>query len=120
AISFMGKKTWDPGRSLHTFITATFGLPLREQVEIVEKIAAAMADVGPMVREAMREHAGFVEIGKRMLLAWQGGMAGLREKRAYNLGDAIFGGAFIGFLDPAHTTPKHTVIGRSGLLGRKK
>lgn len=42
AIAIKGKKTWDPSKSLHTFITVTFGLPLRDQVEIVEQIAAAM------------------------------------------------------------------------------
>jgi serine/threonine-protein kinase HipA len=120
AIAFMGKKTWDPGKSLHTFITTTFGLPMREQVEIVDQIAAAMAEVGLMVREAMQQHSGFVEIGNRMLLAWQEGIDGLRSKRVYALSDATLGGAFTGFSDPKPANPKQTVIGRSDLLGRKK
>lgn len=120
AISFMGKKTWDPGKSLHTFITITFGLRMREQVEIVEQIAAAMADVGPIVREAMKEHAGFVDIGKRMLLAWQEGIDGLRNKRLYALADAQLGEAFAGFSAPEPVKPTHAVIGRSDLLGRPK
>ncbi|MEO7068587.1 MAG: type II toxin-antitoxin system HipA family toxin [Rhodanobacter sp.] len=120
AVSFMGKKTWDPGKSLHTFITTTFGVPLREQVEIVEKIAAAMAEVGPMVCEAMTEHAGFVDIGKRMLLAWQEGINGLRAERVYALADAKLGEAFVGFSEPKSVKPTHTIIGRSDLLGRPK
>ena len=117
-ISFMGRKTWDPGKSLQTFITATFGLPAREQAEIVEQIAIAMAEVGPQVRAAMIEHPGFAEIGKRMLLAWQEGMAGLRDKRTYALGDAELGEAFKGFSDPTPMKAERHVIGRSDLLGR--
>jgi serine/threonine-protein kinase HipA len=35
-ISFGGKKTWTPGKNLSKFIAATFGIPLREQSEMVE------------------------------------------------------------------------------------
>lgn len=120
AIAFMGKKTWDPGKSLHTFITATFGLPMREQVEIVDRIATAMAEVGPQVREAMQQHPSFVDIGKRMLLAWQEGIEGLRSRRVYALGDAALGEAFRGFSEPEPTKATHGAIGRSDLLGRAK
>lgn len=118
-ISFMGKKTWNPGRHLPTFLTATFGLPAREQLEIVDRIGAAMIEVAPQVREAMEAHPGFTEIGKRMLLAWQEGLAGLRDKRTYAMGDAQFGEAFTGFSDPGPVRKeKRQVIGRSDLLGR--
>lgn len=118
AISFLGKKTWDPGKNLQTFITATFGLPAREQLDIVDQIATAMAEVGPQVREAMNEHPGFVEIGKRMLLAWQDGIAGLRDKRTYAMGDTELGEAFINFSDPEPVKEERQVIGRSELLGK--
>jgi serine/threonine-protein kinase HipA len=114
-ISFMGKKTWDPGKSLPNFVTATFGLNLREQNEIVERIADAVIDVAPDVRRAMVEHPGFVDIGKRMLLAWQEGLAGLRGKRVYALGEA-----FCGFSDPAPVEAERKVVGRSELLGRRR
>ncbi len=117
-ISFMGKKTWTPGKHLQTFITATFGLPAREQADIVDRISTAMVEVGPQVREAMAEHPGFVEIGKRMLLAWQEGLAGLRDKRTYAMGDAELGEAFAGFSDPKPVKQERQVIGRSDLLGR--
>lgn len=120
AIAFMGKKTWDPGKSLHTFITTTFGLPMREQAEIVDQIATAMADVGPMVREAMLQHLGFVDIGKRMLLAWQEGINGLRGKRVYALADAALGNAFDGLSEPEPVKTARNVLGRSDLLGRPK
>ncbi len=118
-ISFMGKKTWDPGKHLQTFITATFGLPAREQADIVDRIGTAMAEVGPEVREAMAEHPGFAEIGKRMLLTWQEGLAGLRDKRTYAMGDAQLGEAFKGFSDPRPASRERTVIGRSDLLGKR-
>lgn len=119
-IGFMGKKTWTPGKSLHTFITTTFGLPMREQVEIVDQIAAAMASVGPMVREAMDEHSGFVEIGKRMLRAWHQGIDGLRDKRVYALGETALGEAFTSFSDPKPIKSERSVIGRSEQLGGPK
>lgn len=117
-ISFMGKKTWDPGKHLQTFITATFGLPAREQSDIVDRIGEAMAEVGPQVRAAMAGHPGFVEIGKRMLLAWQEGLAGLRDKRIYAMGPAELGETFTGFSNPKPVKQERQVIGRSDLLGR--
>lgn len=117
-IGFMGKKTWDPGKNLQTFVAATFGLPAREQIDIVEQIATAMSEVGPQVREGMDEHPGFVEIGKRMLLAWQEGIAGLRDKRIYAMGDADLGDAFTNFSDPKPVKKERQVIGRSELLGK--
>lgn len=119
AIAFMGKKSWDPGKNLQTFVTATFGLQPREQVEIVEQIGAAMAEVGPQVREAMIEHPAFAEIGKRMLLSWQEGLAGLQGKRIYAMGEVALGEAFTGFSAPDPAKEKRTVIGRSDLLGRR-
>ncbi len=118
-ISFMGRKTWDPGKALQTFITAMFGLPVREQTSIVDQIGTAMAEVGPQVREAMAEHPGFVEIGKRMLLTWQEGLADLGNKRTYALGDVALGEAFTGFSDPKPVKDERQVIGRSDLLGRR-
>lgn len=118
ALSLMGKKTWDPGRNLQTFLTATFGLPVREQADIVDRIGTAMAEVGPQIREAMDEHPGFTEIGKRMLLAWKEGITGLRDKRVYALGDAELGEAFTNLPDPRPLKTKRQVIGRSELLGK--
>lgn len=109
-ISFMGKKTWDPGKSLRTFITATFGLPAREQVDIVEQIGSAMVDVGPQIREAMAEHPGFRVIGKRMLLSWNEGLAVLRDKRTYALGGPALGEAFTGLSEPVPARKKRRVI----------
>lgn len=117
-IAFMGKKTWDPGKNLQTFISATFGLPARDQVEIVDRIAAAMTEVGPQVRLAMKQHPGFVEIGKRMLLSWNQGLAALRDKRTYALGDVALGNAFTGFSNPKAVKKKPEIIGRSDLLGK--
>ncbi len=66
SIGFMGRKTWAPGKSLSVFITATFGISLREQTQIVDRIAEAMTEVGPRVRAAMNEHTDFTEIGKQL------------------------------------------------------
>ena len=67
AISFLGKKTWAPGKNLQKFIAATFGIQPKEQQHMVQAISDAVADVGPLVRQAMAQHPGFEDIGKRML-----------------------------------------------------
>jgi serine/threonine-protein kinase HipA len=64
AIEFMGKKTWAPGKNLQKFIAASFGIQPKEQLHIVQAISDAVADAGPQVRLAMKQHPGFVE-GKR-------------------------------------------------------
>lgn len=119
AIAFMGKKTWSPDKSLQTFIAATFGLPPRGQVDIVERIGGAMAEVGPRVRETMADHPGFAETGERMLLAWQEGLDGLRDKRIYALGEVELGVTFTGFSEPKPTQQDRTVVGGSGLPGKR-
>jgi serine/threonine-protein kinase HipA len=119
AISFMGKKTWDPGKNLQNFITATFGLAVREQVEIVDQIAAAIADVGPQVRVAMAEHPRFVEIGRRMLQAWREGIGSLVSKRVYAMGEPTLGDAFSSIADAKPAKVKRISFGRSELLGRR-
>jgi serine/threonine-protein kinase HipA len=81
-IGFLGKKTWTPGKNLGKFIAATFGISAREQSVILESISEAVAQTVPLVLQAIEEHPEFKDIGKRMLLAWQEGVTGLREDRA--------------------------------------
>jgi serine/threonine-protein kinase HipA len=120
AISFMGKKTWTPGRSLQKFLSTIFGIEVKDQLEIVEAIGQAISDVAPSVRTAMDEHPGFSDIGKRMLLAWEEGINGLRHKSTYALGVTPLGEAFTGFSDPPKIVAGKPDIGRSELLGRRK
>lgn len=99
-IAFMGKKTWTPGKTLQKFITAHFGIPAREQAEMVEAISDAVAQVAPQVRAAMGRHPEFEDIGKRMLKAWFEGVAGLRDQRMFASGSWQAGNAFTGFSEP--------------------
>lgn len=119
AIEFMGKKTWLPGKNLQRFIAATFGIQPKEQLQMVQAISDAVADVAPQVREAMAQHDGFKDIGKRMLMAWSEGVQGLRDQRVYAVGDWVAGEAFEGFSVPAKLETKATKIGRSPLLGER-
>jgi serine/threonine-protein kinase HipA len=119
AIEFMGKKTWAPGKNLQRFIAATFGIAPREQLHIVQAISDAVADVAPQVRQAMNQHPGFQDIGKRMLLAWSEGMQGLRDKRVYAVGEWAAGKAFEGFSSPPRLEANTEKIGRSPLLGQR-
>ena len=118
-IEFMGKKTWTPGKSLQRFIAAVFGIPPKGQTQMVEAISDAVADVGHQVRAAMAEHAGFSDIGKRMLLAWSDGVQGLRDKRVYAVGDWKAGEAFDGFSAPPKLKAKTEKFGQSPLLGKR-
>lgn len=118
-ISFMGKKTWWPGRSLGRFITSTLNIPQREQKEIVERISDAVADVAPAVRELMNGLEGFKDIGKRMLAAWSEGVSVLREARMYGLSPWKSSSAFEGMSDPPKLKSPRRVIGRSELLANR-
>ena len=117
AISFMGRKTWDPGKTMQTFIAATFGVPPREQASIVERIGDAMSSVAPHVRKAMRAHPAFEEIGTRMLFAWNEGLTGLGSPRTYALGKLSLGDALADLSEPVAVQTTRSVIGRSELLG---
>jgi serine/threonine-protein kinase HipA len=115
-IGFLGKKTWTPGRNLVKFVTGTFGIPAREQSLILESISDSVAETVPLVREKMAEHPGFRDIGKRMLLAWQDGINGLRDRRIYAAGDWPANGVFEGISDPPKLETPRSVVGRSPLL----
>lgn len=119
AIEFMGKKTWAPGKNLQRFISTTFGIQPKEQVQMVQAMSDAVADVAPLVRQAMAQHDGFRDIGKRMLLAWSDGVQGLRDQRVYAVGAWAAGDAFEGFSAPTKLETKATKIGRSPLLGER-
>ena len=113
AIEFMGKKTWVPGKNLQRFIAATLGIAPREQLHIVHAISDAVADVASQVRQAMGQHPGFQDIGKRMLLAWSEGVQGLRDQRVYAVGEWAAGEAFEGFSSPPRLEGNTEKIGRS-------
>lgn len=120
-ISIMGRKTWMPGKTLATFITSTFGIPQREQKEIVERISDSIADTAPAVRELMNGLKSFKDTGKRMLAAWSDGVQVLRDRRMYGLGIWKSSKAFEGISDPPKLPSSRTVLGRSELLaGRSK
>ena len=117
-ISFGGKKTWKPGKNLSKFIAATFGIPIREQSEMVERISDSVADAAPLARNKMSDLPEFKDTGKRMLLAWQEGVNGLRDRRMYSVGDWPAGKVFDGVSDvPRLEASPKSVVGRSPLLG---
>jgi serine/threonine-protein kinase HipA len=64
----------------------------------------------------MAEHPGFRDIGKRMLLAWQEGITGLRDHRVYAVGDWPANRVFEGISDPPKLEMPRSVVGRSPLL----
>lgn len=119
-IAFMGKKTWRPGKTLQRFIAANFGISVKEQSEIVEEISDAVSKTAIEVRAAISSYPGFVDIGKRMLLAWHEGISGLRDQRMYAIGNWESGDVLTGFSNPPKLDSPRTVIGCSELLGKRK
>lgn len=115
-ISFMGKKTWLPGKNLVKFIASTFGIPQREQKEMVERISDAISETAPAVREMMNLLPGFRDIGKRMLATWGEGIQLLRERRVYAMSEWQANQAFQGISDPPNLENLRTVVGRSPLM----
>jgi serine/threonine-protein kinase HipA len=118
-ISFGGKKTWTPGKNLSKFIAATFGIPDREQSATVERISDSVADAVPLVRNKMSDLPEFGDTGKRMLLAWQEGIHGLRDRRVYSVGDWPASEVFDGISDAPRLESPRSMVGRSPLLGGK-
>ena len=116
-ISFSGKKTWTPGKNLSKFIAAIFGVPLREQSEMVERISDSVADIVPLIRNKMSDLPEFKDTGKRMLLAWREGVDGLRDRRLYSVGAWPTGKVFEGVSDAPRLDSPRPVVGRSPLLG---
>lgn len=112
-ISFMGKRTWQPGKSLEKFLAGNFNITPREQAILVEKIGDAVSDTAPLVRQAMKEHPNFRNIGKHLLKAWYEGITYLRNKHTYALGDWKCSQAFVGFSDPPKLKKLRRIIGKS-------
>ena len=83
----------------------------------MQAISDAVADVGRDARQAMTEHPGFEEVGKRMLLAWAEGVQGLRGQRVYAVGDWTASDAFESFSAPPKLAAETNKTGRSSLLG---
>ena len=86
---------------------------------MVQAISDAVADVGTQVRQAMAQHPGFEDIGKRMLLAWAEGVQGSRDARVYAVGEWQAGEAFEGFSPPPKIKVEQSKIGRSPLMGKR-
>jgi serine/threonine-protein kinase HipA len=118
-VSFLGRKTWLPGKTLEKFITSTFGIPSREQKEIVERISDSVSDTAAAVRELMEGLIGFKDTGKRMLATWSEGVHFLRDRRMYALSSWKPSKAFEGISDPPKLESSRKVIGKSELLASR-
>jgi serine/threonine-protein kinase HipA len=84
---------------------------------MVERISDSVADVVPLVRSEISDLPEFKDTGKRMLLAWQEGVNGLRDRRVYSVGDWPAAKVFDGISDVPQLESPRSVIGRSPLLG---
>jgi serine/threonine-protein kinase HipA len=118
-ISFLGRKTWNPGKTLQKFISAAFGVSSKAQSRAVESISDAVSDTAPQVRAAMDRFPHFRELGARILLTWNEGVAGLRDRRVYDLPAWKAGGAFNDLPDLPKLQIHRNIVGRSEGLARR-
>ena len=89
-------------------------------MKIIEAIGDAVSVTAVRVREAMTMHPGFVDIGKRMLIAWHEGVSGLRDSRTYAMGEWRAGELLAGFSEPPKLkNPRKAAVGRSELQGKR-
>ena len=112
-ISFMGKKTWHPGKNLERFITSHFGVNAKEQALMVERISYVISDTAPQVRTVMEQHPRFRDLVKNLLNAWSVGVNALQDKRVYNRPGWEPGNAFLGFSDPPKLKVSKRIAGQS-------
>ena len=87
---------------------------------MIESIGEAITDTVPGVREAIRHHPGFRDLGKHMLLAWGEGMQTLRDKRHYSLSQPPNENLLGGISDPPKLADPKTLIGQSEGLGTRR
>jgi serine/threonine-protein kinase HipA len=119
-IAFLGKKTCAPGKKLKNFIALEFGIPLRGQIPLIESICEALPTTPLTVREAIRQHSGFRDLGKHMLLAWDEGIQTLRDKRHYSPPQPQNKNLLGGISDPPKLANPKTIVGQSEGLGNRR
>jgi len=113
-ISLAGKKTWQPGKTVQTFLKGHLGLSFEYQKEMVERVCQAVSDTQSEIPAAMERYPSFRELGKWMLNAWSDGIDSLRDKRVYALAPWPKNEAVADLSDPTpRLAPATRIIGRS-------
>ena len=114
-----GQKTWAPRKNLKNLIALEFGIPVREQIPMIEIICEAITNTAPHAHQTIRQHAGFRDLGKYMLLAWDEGIQTLRDKRHYFVCQPQNENILEGIDPPKLANPK-TIIDQSEGLGSRR
>ena len=74
-LSIGGRKAWNLRKELERLAVEHLNLPKATVADAIEKIAAAMGKVMPMIGQRADEFPEFREVGKRMIRLWQEGFA---------------------------------------------
>jgi serine/threonine-protein kinase HipA len=83
ALAIDGCRSWVPGRSLERFFNARLGIAPRAYAQMVEALCDSAVSVGHQVIAAAHDEPRWYGIARRMLQAWDEGIASLRcAKRA--------------------------------------
>lgn len=117
-LTLEGRSTWQPGKALERFLQTRCGVMPADTQQRIERICEAVVSVTPDLVSTAQQHAGFLEIGKRMLHAWNDGMNSLRLKKTWSLPSLNEAITMANFSDPRPMSPApRKKIGRSPLLG---
>jgi HipA-like C-terminal domain len=115
-ISLLGKKTWTPG--MNGKVHHRHIWHLRQRAVVTSGIGQRCGCRGCSSGSGKNERAHRIRgAGKRILLAWQEGITGLRDRRVYAAGERPAGEVFEGISDPPNLQNTKVTIGRSPRLG---
>lgn len=81
ALAVDGSRSWVPGKSLERFFNARLGIAPRAYAQMVEALCDSAVSVGHQVIAAAQHEPRWYGIARRMLQAWDEGMASLRCAR---------------------------------------
>lgn len=74
ALSLAGTKKWWPRKILEKFALAHLALPVGKVGQIFEEVAEGVTETRGMLSAYMDEHPEFLDVGSRMLTAWNEGV----------------------------------------------
>lgn len=75
ALAMAGTKKWWPRKMLEQFAIAHLALPIGRVGQIFDEAADAVAETRGMLTTYLGDHPEFREVGDRMLVVWESGLA---------------------------------------------
>ncbi len=80
ALTLAGTKKWWPRKMMEKFAVAHLSLPIGKVGQIFEEVAEAVTSTRELLSAYTAEHPEFIDIGEKMLKAWNTGVSDLTVK----------------------------------------